>query len=139
MSTPPPQRLATVLASVRQEAATVLGLPGPAKLDVRRGLRDAGLDSLMAVELRNRLQAAVGRALPATVAFDYPTVEDLARYLALEILGVELEAPALGDGQADGSAMAADAVEELSDDEAEAQLNAELAALAHSRRGGGDA
>jgi len=137
-STPPTQRLPVLLTCVRREAATVLGLPGPAKLDVRRGLRDAGLDSLMAVELRNRLQVAVGRALPATVAFDHPTVEELARHLAVGVLGIDLSAPGLDDDRA-GGGRAADAVQELSDEEAEAQLNAELAALDRSRGEGGNA
>jgi hypothetical protein len=44
-----------------------------------------GLDSLMAVELRNSLQQATGVALPATVAFDYPTLEALVDYLGQQL------------------------------------------------------
>ena len=52
------------------------------------------LDSLMAVELRDALSQRVGATLPATLAFDYPTVEALTRWLLEKVLSVkEAEAP----------------------------------------------
>ena len=65
---------------VRALAAKVLGA-SPRSVDLDEPLRDLGLDSLMAVELRNRLGAAVGRTLPATITFDCPTVSALATHL----------------------------------------------------------
>jgi acyl transferase domain-containing protein/acyl carrier protein len=76
-----------VLAKVREEVVSVLALGAGYALSERQGLRDVGLDSLMAVDLRNRLQLVLEHPLPATLAFDYPTVEALCDYLAPEVFG----------------------------------------------------
>jgi acyl carrier protein len=51
-------------------------------VDDRQPLSNAGLDSLMAIELRNWLMERTGRTLAPTLLFDYPTVEKLERFLA---------------------------------------------------------
>jgi acyl carrier protein len=84
---------------------------------INTGLTELGLDSLMAVDLRRRLEAVLGRELSATVALEYPTIELLATFL-VEQLDV-------------GSADAVDEAEapaELSDDELMRLLSAELGA-----------
>ncbi|MFT5460910.1 MAG: 3-oxoacyl-(acyl-carrier-protein) synthase/nucleoside-diphosphate-sugar epimerase, partial [Myxococcota bacterium] len=66
-------------SAVEQAVATVLG---STSVPPRVGLMELGLDSMMAVELRDRLQRALGRPLPATLAFDHPTVDALIAFLS---------------------------------------------------------
>ncbi len=80
-ASPPGRRRAIVTACIRDAARRILGLPENAPLDDRIPLGDLGLDSLLAVELRNTLGRETGTGLPATLLFDYPTVEGLAAYL----------------------------------------------------------
>ncbi|WP_437611746.1 SDR family NAD(P)-dependent oxidoreductase [Sorangium sp. So ce834] len=80
-SLPRAARPAAIEAAVRAEVAKVLSLGSPDDISAERPLQEMGLDSLMAVELRNALSARVGQPLPATLVFDCSTVAALARYL----------------------------------------------------------
>ncbi|MER7973985.1 acyltransferase domain-containing protein, partial [Streptomyces sp. NPDC096080] len=88
---------------VRSEAAVVLGHTSAEGVPAKRAFRDAGFDSLTAVDLRKRLVALTGLALPTTLVFDYPNPVALARHLRGELLGtaegsaVALPAPAASD------------------------------------------
>lgn len=77
----PRQRLAHLEQFLRQQVASVLKLAA-ARVDMNKPLRTLGLDSLMGLELRNRLEAACRISIPATLIWNYPTVGQLAPQLA---------------------------------------------------------
>jgi acyl transferase domain-containing protein/D-arabinose 1-dehydrogenase-like Zn-dependent alcohol dehydrogenase/acyl carrier protein len=84
------EREGIVLDVVRGEVANVLGHPSGATIGAQQSFSELGFDSLMAVELRNRLGRATGLRLSTTLVFDYPSPAGLAAHLAKEISGVQL-------------------------------------------------
>jgi NAD(P)-dependent dehydrogenase (short-subunit alcohol dehydrogenase family)/predicted O-methyltransferase YrrM/acyl carrier protein len=83
---PAKQAQTTLLNEVSQQIAQLLKLADSHRLNPAQGLFDLGMDSLLAIELRSRLQKVVEAKLPATLVFDYPSVEAITAYLANDIL-----------------------------------------------------
>ncbi|WNI23575.1 type I polyketide synthase [Streptomyces sp. ITFR-16] len=82
---PGPEQTRCLEELVRGHAAAVLGHGDPTGVAADRGFTELGLDSLGAIELRNRLQKATGLRLPATLMFDYPNSASLAAFLLEEL------------------------------------------------------
>ncbi|NJO95086.1 MAG: aminotransferase class I/II-fold pyridoxal phosphate-dependent enzyme [Pleurocapsa sp. CRU_1_2] len=84
--TNPAQQHDLLQSHIRLQIAKVLGFSDPENVDIQEKFADLGMDSLMAVEFKNNLQASFGNAISLTAAFDYPNVELLTAYLAQELL-----------------------------------------------------
>ncbi|KAA9377579.1 acyltransferase domain-containing protein [Microbispora cellulosiformans] len=72
---------------LRAELAAVLRVEDPAEIDPRVGLFELGLDSVMSVELRARIERRLGREVPPTLVFEFPTIEELAVALSGDTAG----------------------------------------------------
>ncbi len=82
---PEEDREPAVLDLVCSQVAAVLGYDSAEQVDRRRAFKDVGFDSLLAVQLRNRLNTATGLRLPVTLVFDYPNPTTLASFLRSEV------------------------------------------------------
>jgi acyl carrier protein len=121
----PGRRRPLVAAFVRERALRALGVDPSRPVDPRTPLGELGLDSLLAVELRNTLGTALGCPLPATLLFDYPTIDTLADYLLNEVLalGADTGVPEAAASEVPATSLVG-SIEDLSDEEVERQLAA---------------
>ncbi|MFD5731508.1 SDR family NAD(P)-dependent oxidoreductase [Streptomyces sioyaensis] len=87
------ERRRMLLDVVRENVAAVLGHHQDGTVDDEQPFKDLGLDSLTAVELRNRLASATGLTLPATLLFDLPSPSALAHHLLTRMGAQESKSP----------------------------------------------
>ena len=119
---------------VAQETRLILGLSADEPFDFDRGLFEIGMDSLMSVKLKGRLEKTIGCGLPATLTFTYPTVNALTDFLLGEVLESSTEVIDVAQDSAINEGQPADEnLSELSDDQIEDLLKAELTSLALNR------
>ncbi len=79
------QRVGYLNTYLREQVATVVGR-NPMEIPVEESLKSLGINSLMAIELRNQLSRQLGLKLPATLMFDYPIIQNLSEYLISRVL-----------------------------------------------------
>ena len=126
------ERHEALIGYVRKAVARVLRLDAPEELDRRQRLMDLGVDSLMALELRQRLGAGLGlaRALPATLVFDHPSIEAIARLLAGELEPVATpDDPTIAPVATAAPRLTVEEVAGLADEDVEAMLLKRLESL----------
>jgi myxalamid-type polyketide synthase MxaE and MxaD len=70
---------------VRDQVTRVLDFAPGQNIDTQQGLFEMGLDSLMAIELKNHLETGIEQSLPSTLIFNYPAIKDIARYLETKL------------------------------------------------------
>ena len=78
----PTRRRDLLVDHVTAQVVAAMGLASAQLLDPSAGFFQSGMDSLMSVTLQRALAESLGEVLPASVVFDYPTVEALTDYLA---------------------------------------------------------
>jgi acyl transferase domain-containing protein/acyl carrier protein len=137
-------RKALLLEHLRQQTAKVLNMSSVEAIDPQLGFIELGMDSLMAVELSNRLGSSLEFHVSAAIAFDYPTIESLVDYfdqiIAAQLTTTVVAAPVAPEPPSEHRpipdrpqnqllATSRAALESLSDREAEALLIRQLEAM----------
>ncbi|MBF0103396.1 MAG: SDR family NAD(P)-dependent oxidoreductase, partial [Desulfobacterales bacterium] len=120
------------------QISNVLALPKHTRLEPRQRLFDAGIDSLMAVELKNRLELSLERQLRSTLIFDYPTIEALINYIAdmLQIKPISAQQLPEQPQQSLSVSDTHDDLDDISQDDLALLLAKELAAIREGKKAG---
>ena len=114
---------------VRREVAAVLGYGSSDGIPLERGFFELGLDSLMSVELKRRLESAVEHRLPSTLTFNYPNVSALAHFLDGELFTAAVPASPPPERPSAPAATGTRDSDALTEAELEAELLSRLESL----------
>jgi acyl transferase domain-containing protein/acyl carrier protein len=127
-TTPVDLRREVLLAFVSDEVTTVLALDRREPVPLETGLFELGMDSLMSVELRRRLEQGVGQPLPSTLTFNYPNVSALATFINGQLQSSIAATEPVAESSVPVAVVvpANEALDSLSDEELEARLLARL-------------
>ncbi|MDT5284518.1 MAG: hypothetical protein QOJ20_5713, partial [Mycobacterium sp.] len=88
----PVQQRKKLLTDYLRDAVAEVTRVDAAEIREETGFFDLGMDSLMAVELRRRIEQGVGKEIPVTLVMDHPRLSDAADYLLGEVLGLSEQA-----------------------------------------------
>ena len=127
----PDERLPLLEKHLMEQVGVVLHIE-PTRIDRTVPLQSLGMDSLMSLELRNRLEASLGIRLSATVLFTYSSVSALAPRL-MQDLGMSVVSPVPVLQESPVNTQIMNEVQEMSEEEAEALLLAKLAARSRNK------
>jgi NADPH:quinone reductase-like Zn-dependent oxidoreductase/acyl carrier protein len=122
----PVRRQDVLLRLLEERVQATLGLVAAQEVDPDQPLQELGLDSLLSIELRNVLSSCLNRSLPATLLFNYPTLNALAGFILREIFvdaAIDLE-PQTAETAGNSSVSLLEDIEALSDEEVDRLLNA---------------
>jgi acyl carrier protein len=124
----PADRVSIVAGYVQEEVARVLNLDRSHWPDTNQRLMELGVDSLMAVELRNRISRGLqlNKKLTATLIYDYPTIRAIADYIAADILKLEMPESAKEQSKYTSIASVAEEIAQMNDTEVEDRLMEKL-------------
>lgn len=126
---PAGEHVELLMAHVQAEVGRVLKLDPSQRPDPEQGFFDMGMDSLMVLDLKNRLQKSLGYTLPSTLPFEYPTIEALTTYLADRLLAARPSEETVVSRQASAQPDDLAAMQALTEDEIKQLIDAELEML----------
>jgi acyl transferase domain-containing protein/acyl carrier protein len=141
LASAPHQRRGLIVRAMQGEVAAVLGLGPGEEPDVEDGFFTMGMDSIMVIELRTRIQNMFGCSLAATTVFNKPTIAALSAFLLTTLPGVADASPEPASHDHIEDAVAAEHagledIDELSEDELESMLDHALETVPTRREGG---
>jgi NADPH:quinone reductase-like Zn-dependent oxidoreductase/NAD(P)-dependent dehydrogenase (short-subunit alcohol dehydrogenase family)/SAM-dependent methyltransferase/acyl carrier protein len=133
LALPAALREAALLKTLSEIVRRTLGLHRGEEIDPDGALSDLGMDSLLAVELRNSLAVVLHRQFPSTILFDYPTLRVLAKYLNDDVLllnkpvvSSEIEVPRAASPRKKNTLDILDLIEQMSDDQVQSSFDREF-------------